>query len=121
MRGRSLAEAFKVLLRRGVRREDAVRLAPHRTFSGDRPSTTLLYPRLDPKMLGRIIALYEHRVFVEGAIWGVNSFDQWGVELGKELATELYPMVRGEAEAGEDKDESTVGLLAWQAKLAGPH
>ena len=69
-------------------------LAPHKVFPGNRPSTTLIYPTLDPATLGRIIALYEHRVFVEGVIWGINSFDQWGVELGKELATALLPLVR---------------------------
>ena len=63
--------------------------AKHRVFPGNRPSTTLLYPKLTPKILGKIIALYEHRVFVEGKILGINSFDQWGVELGKELANDL--------------------------------
>jgi glucose-6-phosphate isomerase len=86
-------------------------LAPHRTFPGDRPSTTLLYRRLDPGALGRIIALYEHRVFVEGAIWGVNSFDQWGVELGKEMATALLPFVQA-GEGAASTDGSTAGLLA---------
>ncbi|MBP7000163.1 glucose-6-phosphate isomerase [Amaricoccus sp.] len=86
-------------------------LAPHKVFQGDRPSTTLVYPRLDPATLGRIIALYEHRVFVEGAIWGINSFDQWGVELGKELATALLPLVQA-GKGFEAKDGSTAGLLA---------
>ena len=72
---------------------DADRLAPHRVFSGNRPSITILYRKLDPRTLGRLIALYEHRVFVEGAICNINSFDQWGVELGKELATSLAPIV----------------------------
>jgi glucose-6-phosphate isomerase len=94
-------------------------LAPHKVFPGDRPSTTLIYDRLDPATLGRIIALYEHRVFVEGAIWGLNSFDQWGVELGKELATALLPLV--EAGAGfEAKDGSTAGLLARLTALRRP-
>ena len=85
-------------------------LAPHKVFPGSRPSTTLAYTELDPRTLGRIIALYEHRVFVEGVIWGINSFDQWGVELGKELATALLPLVeRGSGFAG--KDGSTAGLL----------
>jgi glucose-6-phosphate isomerase len=79
-------------------------------FPGNRPSTTLLYARLDPATLGRIIALYEHRVFVEGVICGIDSFDQWGVELGKELATALLPLVeRGSGFGG--KDGSTAGLL----------
>ena len=67
------------------------RQARHRVFPGNRPSTTLAYPQLTPFVLGQIIALYEHRVFVEGAILDINSFDQWGVELGKELATSLGP------------------------------
>ncbi|MGE3718734.1 MAG: glucose-6-phosphate isomerase [Bauldia sp.] len=86
------------------------KLAPHQVFPGNRPSSTLLYPLLDPEMLGRLIALYEHKVFVMGAIWGINSFDQWGVELGKQLATALLPAV----ESGippEGKDASTRGLV----------
>ena len=85
-------------------------LAPHKVFAGNRPSTTLVYARLDPATLGKIIALYEHRVFVEGAIWGLNSFDQWGVELGKELATALLPLVQA-GQGHESKDGSTAGLL----------
>ncbi len=85
-------------------------LAPHKAFPGNRPSTTLIYPLLDPATLGKIIALYEHRVFVEGVIWGLNSFDQWGVELGKELATALLPLVQS-GEGAETKDGSTAGLL----------
>ena len=86
MKGRTLEEALATV-------KDPA-LAPHKVFPGNRPSTTLIYPTLDPATLGRIIALYEHRVFVEGVIWGINSFDQWGVELGKELATALLPLVR---------------------------
>lgn len=82
---------------------------PYRAFPGNRPSTTLAYQKLTPFALGQIIALYEHRVFVEGVIWGINSFDQWGVELGKEMATALVPLVQG-ADAS-DKDGSTQGLL----------
>ncbi|MEM8786992.1 MAG: glucose-6-phosphate isomerase [Pseudomonadota bacterium] len=83
---------------------------PHRVFPGNRPSVTLLYRHLTPDMLGRIIALYEHRVFVEGVLWGINSFDQWGVELGKVLAQEMLPLVEGGDAAA--KDGSTQGLLA---------
>jgi glucose-6-phosphate isomerase len=110
MRGRSEAEAVEMMLAEGMDRARAEALGPHRAFPGDRPSTMLIYRRLDPRNLGRIIALYEHRVFVEGAIWGINSFDQWGVELGKSLATELLPMVRGAPAAG--RDGSTAGLIA---------
>ncbi len=115
MRGRAEAEAVAMMVAEGVDAARASELGPHRAFPGDRPSTTLVYPKLDPRNLGRIIALYEHRVFVEGAIWGINSYDQWGVELGKALATELLPMVRG-AKA-EGRDGSTTGLLAY---LTGP-
>ncbi len=82
---------------------------PHRVFPGNRPSVTIAYPKLTPFVLGQIIALYEHRVFVEGVIWGLNSFDQWGVELGKEMATELLPLIEGADPSG--KDSSTLGLL----------
>jgi len=86
-------------------------LVSHKTFPGNRPSTTILHKALDPFALGRLIALYEHKVFVQGTIWGVNSYDQWGVELGKALAKALVPIVRGEA-PGDSKDASTQGLLA---------
>lgn len=91
-------------------------LVPHRTFPGDRPSTTILHRKLDPFTLGRLIALYEHKVFVQGVVWGVNSFDQWGVELGKQLASQLLPMVAG-SQSAEGKDSSTRGLLARIAAL----
>jgi len=110
-----LAQSEALMLGRDLAAAEAATpdasLAPHRVFPGNRPSTTLLYRRLDPATLGRIIALYEHRVFVEGVIWGINSFDQWGVELGKEMATALLPLVEGK-EPAEGKDGSTAGLLA---------
>ncbi|MBG6209606.1 glucose-6-phosphate isomerase [Labrenzia sp. EL_126] len=111
MLGRTLEEATALLTASGLSKEDVERLAPHKVFPGDRPSLTLVYDKLTPFALGRLIALYEHRVFVEGVIWGINSFDQWGVELGKELATALLPMVKGQASA-DKKDASTRGLLA---------
>jgi len=99
----------------GVSSEDIDHLAAHRTFPGDRPSTTLLYKQLDPETLGRLIALYEHKTFVEAAVWGINPFDQWGVELGKALATKLLPVL---AEgSGESLDASTAGLLAHRKHL----
>jgi glucose-6-phosphate isomerase len=84
--------------------------AAQRSFPGNRPSVTLAWRKLTPFTLGQIIALHEHRVLVEGTIWGINSFDQWGVELGKELATGLLPMIRGQDAAG--KDPSTRALIA---------
>ena len=110
MRGRTLAEAAAQLVAQGKTRDEAKRLAPHRVFTGNRPSLTLAYKQLDPFTLGRIIALYEHRVFVEAAIWGINAFDQWGVELGKELATGLQPVVEGK-QSTDGLDASTAGLV----------
>ncbi len=110
MRGRSLREARERMAQKGFEGEELERQAHHRVFPGNRPSTTLVYPLLDPFTLGQIIALYEHRVFVEGVILGINSFDQWGVELGKELATSLEPVVAGDASAA-DKDGSTAALV----------
>ncbi|MEM8697559.1 MAG: glucose-6-phosphate isomerase, partial [Pseudomonadota bacterium] len=108
--GRSEAEVRGQMATKGMDPAEIDRLAPHRTFPGDRPSTTLLYRRLDPESLGRLVALYEHKVFVQGAVWGINSFDQWGVELGKDLASELIPILEGSA-VPCPLDGSTEGLL----------
>ncbi len=111
MRGRSLEEARALMAAKGLEGAEQDRQARHRVFPGNRPSTTLIYPLLTPFVLGQIIALYEHRVFVEGVILGINSFDQWGVELGKELATALGPMLEGgDASA---KDPSTQALIGY--------
>jgi glucose-6-phosphate isomerase len=114
MRGRSLDEAREIMRKKGAAGAELDRQARHRVFAGNRPSTTLLYPKLTPFVLGQIIALYEHRVFVEGVILGINSFDQWGVELGKELALALQPMLEGAATDG--KDASTAALIAHLRK-----
>jgi len=111
MKGRTLAEATEQLVDGGMDEAAAAALAPHKVFSGNRPSTTLVYDQLDPFTLGRIIALYEHRVFVEAQLFGINAFDQWGVELGKELATALLPVVESGEGAGE-RDGSTAALVA---------
>ncbi|TPN89649.1 glucose-6-phosphate isomerase [Mesorhizobium sp. CU2] len=110
MKGRTLEEARAQMLAKGMKSADVDKIAPHRVFSGNRPSLTILYRKLDPRTLGRIIALYEHRVFVEGTLFNINSFDQWGVELGKELATGLLPVVEGKEPAAK-RDASTAGLV----------
>ncbi len=110
MKGRTFAEA-KAKVADKFSGEELDRQAKHRVFPGNRPSITLTYPQLTPFVLGQIIALYEHRVFVEGVVLGINSYDQWGVELGKELATALQPVVEG-AEAADQKDGSTAALVA---------
>lgn len=85
---------------------------PHRHFTGNRPSTTFLLDELSPHTLGLLLAMYEHKVFVQGVLWCVNSFDQWGVELGKVLAKGLEPEIAGTAPAAENRDASTAGLIA---------
>ncbi|WP_440981213.1 glucose-6-phosphate isomerase [Shinella sumterensis] len=117
MKGRSFAEAKAQLTAKGMDEAKADRIAPHRVFSGNRPSITMVHDSLTPFALGRLIALYEHRVFVEGALFNINSFDQWGVELGKELATGLLPVVEGK-ESAAGHDSSTAGLVAALLKAA---
>jgi glucose-6-phosphate isomerase len=111
MRGRSLDVARSMLAAKGVTGPDLDRQARHRVFPGNRPSVTLAYRKLTPTVLGMILALYEHRVFVEGVILGLNSFDQWGVELGKELAVALDPLLSPGVDDSA-KDGSTRALLA---------
>jgi len=111
MRGRSLDEARAMMRAAGHSGAEAERQAAHRVFPGNRPSTTLIYDRLTPYRLGQILALYEHRVFVEGTALGINSFDQWGVELGKVLAGEMAPLLDG-ADASA-KDGSTRALVGF--------
>ena len=84
---------------------------PFRDFPGNRPTTTILAPELTPSVLGQLVALYEHIVFVQGCIWGIDSFDQWGVELGKELANVITPELTGDAT--HDHDSSTTALINW--------
>ena len=118
MKGRTLAEAEAQMRASGAAEDRIAEIAPHRVFSGNRPSLTLAYDRLDPYTLGRIVALYEHRVFVEAQLFGINAFDQWGVELGKELATALLPVVQT-GEGADERDASTAALVAHVRSLAG--
>lgn len=111
MIGRDMDTALALMAEKGLTGAELERQAAHRVFTGNRPSVTMMYDMMDPRTLGKIIALYEHRVFVEGVIWGINSFDQWGVELGKILAMQMLPLIEGGA-TSEDKDGSTRGLLA---------
>ena len=111
MLGKSADQASKEQAPTASAALDALTLAHHRSFPGNRPSTTLLLDRLEPRSLGALIAMYEHRVFTSGALWGINSFDQWGVELGKALASDLLPRLASGETAG--LDASTAGLLRW--------
>jgi glucose-6-phosphate isomerase len=110
MQGKSAAEARAEKAPTASASLDPDVLARHRSFPGNRPSTTLLLNALTPRSLGALIALYEHRVFVMGALWGINSFDQWGVELGKALCNRLLPRLESGDATG--LDASTAGLLA---------
>jgi glucose-6-phosphate isomerase len=112
MRGRSLDDVKAQLASQGLDASAIERLAPHKVFSGNRPSSTILYKALTPRTLGRLIALYEHKVFTQGVILGIDSFDQWGVELGKELANRLVPIVSDPTLATDALDSSTAGLIA---------
>ena len=96
----------------GLSGDELEALLQHKLFPGNRPSNSLLYPQLTPAMLGRLIALYEHKIFVQGVIWAINPFDQWGVELGKQLAKTIQNEMVGE-DSGDGHDASTDGLLAF--------
>ncbi|MBZ2209913.1 glucose-6-phosphate isomerase [Massilia soli] len=116
MRGKTLDEVRADLQQQGLAPAEVERLAPHKTFPGNRPSNTILMEYLNPYTLGALIALYEHKTFVQGVLWDVNSFDQWGVELGKVLAKNIESELTGEAKP-ERHDSSTNGLIAM-AKAA---
>jgi glucose-6-phosphate isomerase len=92
-------------------------LVPHKTFEGNRPSTTILMQRLTPGALGKLVALYEHSVFTQGAIWNIDSFDQWGVELGKVLASRIVPELESKMETDLKHDSSTNTLIQRYRKL----
>ncbi|GAB3450934.1 glucose-6-phosphate isomerase [Insolitispirillum peregrinum] len=110
MRGKTADEARAELAAEGKNEQQIAALLPHKVFPGNRPTTTLLADRLDPYTLGLLVALYEHRIFVQGVLWGVNSFDQWGVELGKQLAKAILPELDSPA-AITGHDSSTNGLI----------
>ncbi len=111
MRGKTEAEVREELAAQGLEGEALERLVPHKVFPGNRPSTTIVYRVLDPRTLGMILAMYEHKVFTMGALWNVNSFDQWGVELGKQLAARIDAELKGETRPGAH-DASTNQLIS---------
>ena len=115
MLGKNLERVEAELVAAGVPRAQRGVLAPQKVFPGSRPSNLILMDQLTPRTLGALIALYEHKIFVQGRIWGINSFDQWGVELGKQLAGELLPLIDAPDAglAAADLDGSTRRLLAW--------
>jgi glucose-6-phosphate isomerase len=110
MKGRTEDEARAELAGQGLAGAELEALVPHKVFPGNRPTNSLLYQRLDARTLGRLIALYEHKIFVQGVLWDVNSYDQWGVELGKKLATAIVPELASPATV-TGHDASTNGLI----------
>jgi glucose-6-phosphate isomerase len=112
MRGKTADEARAELVKSGMAGTRIEQLVPHKVFDGNRPTNTLLFNRLTPRTLGRLIALYEHKIFVQGIIWNVNSYDQWGVELGKQLANAILPELTT-AGSVTSHDASTNGLVNW--------
>ncbi|NBS42070.1 glucose-6-phosphate isomerase, partial [bacterium] len=109
MRGKTEEEARAELQAEGLSPEAIDQLAPHKVFPGNRPSTTMMYRKLGPRSLGMLLALYEHRVFTMGAVWHINSFDQWGVELGKQLASTIASDLAGTTTTSHDA--STLHLI----------
>ena len=116
MRGKTAAEVRADLQAQGVSGEELETLVPAKTFSGNRPTNSLLFPLVTPHILGSLIALYEHKIFVQGVIWDINSFDQMGVELGKQLATAILPELSG-TEAVTAHDSSTNGLIDYYKQI----
>ncbi|SMH60811.1 glucose-6-phosphate isomerase [Azospirillum agricola] len=112
MRGKTADEVRAEMAKAGKAPEEVEALVPHRVFPGNRPSNTILVKSLTPAALGALIALYEHKVFVQGIVWDINSFDQWGVELGKQLAGAILPELTAGPREGAH-DSSTTGLMAW--------
>jgi glucose-6-phosphate isomerase len=118
MLGKTKDEVVAELTAQGMGKEQIKFLTPHKVFPGNRPSNTIIYKKLTPETLGALIALYEHKVFVQGTVWNVDSYDQWGVELGKQLAKALLPSVEGST-GSAGHDSSTRGLLAAYHRLRG--
>ncbi|WP_045212215.1 hypothetical protein [Desulfonatronovibrio magnus] len=116
MMGKTSAEAGQELLDQGRSMDEINSILPHKVFPGNKPSNSILLPELTPENLGALIALYEHKVFVQGVIWNINSFDQWGVELGKQLAKDIEPELEDPSPVN-NHDSSTNGLINTWKKM----
>jgi glucose-6-phosphate isomerase len=116
MKGKTPDEARAELVKAGVSGETLERLIPAKTFPGNRPTNSFLYPKLTPETLGRLIALYEHKIFTQGILWDINSYDQWGVELGKQLAKAILPELQ-QAGVPLKHDSSTNGLINYYRQI----
>jgi glucose-6-phosphate isomerase len=116
MKGKNAEEVRAELVKEGFEGKALEALLPHKVFPGNRPSNVLLFPKLTPEMLGQLVALYEHKVFVQGVVWNINSFDQWGVELGKQLAKAIIPDLQDGSEISSH-DSSTTSLIKMIREL----
>jgi glucose-6-phosphate isomerase len=112
MRGKAADEVREELKKSGIAGSELEALLPHKVFEGNRPTNSILFPKLTPRVLGSLIAMYEHKIFVQGVIWNINSFDQWGVELGKQLAKAILPELAASGEV-TGHDSSTNGLINY--------
>ena len=110
MAGKDAAAVEAELTKAGLQGEALAALLPHKVFPGNKPTNSIMFDKLTPKTLGSMIAMYEHKIFVQGIIWDINSYDQWGVQLGKELANKILPELTSEA-AVDSHDASTNGLM----------
>ena len=116
MKGKTSEEVRRELIAKGTPEEQLDTLVPAKTFEGNRPSNTILFKKLTPQTLGTLIALYEHKIFTQGIIWNINSFDQMGVELGKQLAKSIQPELIGD-ENVTSHDSSTNGLINYYKQI----
>ena len=115
MRGKTMAEAASELTKAGKSKEEVSLLKRYKSFAGNRPTNTIVIKKLDPYTLGMLVAMYEHKVFVQGVIWNIDSFDQMGVELGKQMALSILPELQGNAYGKHDS--STAGLIGLIKKI----
>jgi glucose-6-phosphate isomerase len=115
MNGKTGEQVRMELKGSGLSAKEVEALVPHRVFEGNRPSNSIMFKKLDPKTLGALVAMYEHKVFVQGIIWNICSFDQWGVELGKQLAKKILPELEG-PDTVTSHDSSTNGLINFYKK-----
>ena len=118
MRGKTPEEARAELEAQGLPPDRVKALVPHKTFPGSRPTTSIVFPKLTPHVLGMLVAMYEHKIFVQGVVWDIYSFDQWGVELGKQLAKKIEPELEAPGPV-TSHDSSTNALINRYKKHAG--
>jgi glucose-6-phosphate isomerase len=117
MMGKTYDEARIEIEKQGFEGEDIESFIPQKTFEGNRPTSSILFEKLTPKTLGRLIAMYEHKIFTQGIIWGINSFDQWGVEYGKQIAKKVLPQLNDKTHS-DAFDSSTNALVRYINSLS---